>query len=368
MHRRRQVGAGQQRGVDDARDRGAEGGHVGAEVGAGPDVDGEEGAVPVEGQARLRAMVAPAEVGLEALGAAGRPAHRRAQPGRREHDDELLRVELALVAEATADIGCHDAQPPLGPAELLGHQPPDVVRHLGGCVQRDAVVRRAGGGQQRPRLDRHAGQPVVACRERNGVWRGGEGRLDPGAVTPGPAEGDVAGGLGVQGWRAFGQCGIGVRQGRLDIPFHVHRLDGVAGQHAVGGDHHREDFADMPDDLTCDREARHLRAHGPQRAHRAHPGRFEIGAGQDEGHAGQGRHLVQVGQAEAGMGVRRTGHGAVQPRRRRNIRHEQALASQQPVILEPSQRLADAALQLSRPWPGRVPRGPVPGGHRPRGR
>ncbi len=91
----------------------------------------EEAAFDIERELGAGEMIARLVVDQEALGAGCDPAHRAAEPARREGDDAFLRIELALVAEAAADVGRDHAQRALGDAELLGHRAADVMRRLG---------------------------------------------------------------------------------------------------------------------------------------------------------------------------------------------------------------------------------------------
>src|SRR5262249_19256011 len=146
------VAARQQRAVDRARNGGAEGGDVGAEVGEGLDMEREETPVNIEREFRMGEVIAGLIVRDEAFRSARGPAYGPAQASRRPGDDPLLRIGFALVAEAAAHVRRDDAQRALGNAELLGDLATDVMRSLRGGVERELFALRLR--QHRARFDR----------------------------------------------------------------------------------------------------------------------------------------------------------------------------------------------------------------------
>ena len=164
----------------------------------------------VERELGMGEMVASLVVGEEAFRPRRDPADRTAQPPRRPGDERLLRVELALVAEAAAHIGRDHAQRALGHAELLGHLLADVVR----CLRRAHKRELAGAGldrrEHRARLDRRADEAVVDEIDGDLVRRGRERGAHRRLVAARPAEADVAGRGLVQLRRASRLRGAGV--------------------------------------------------------------------------------------------------------------------------------------------------------------
>ena len=152
----------------------------------------EEAAVGVERQFGMGEMIARLVVGNEALRARADPAHRPPQPPRRPGDDALFGVELALVAEAAADIGRDDAQRALRDAELLGDRAADVVRRLRGAVERQPVGRRVDRRHRGTRLDRGADEAIVHEIDRDLVRGRPKRRAHRGLVAARRAEADVA--------------------------------------------------------------------------------------------------------------------------------------------------------------------------------
>ncbi len=124
-------------------------------------------AVAIERELGMSEMIAALIVGDKTFRPARDPAHRTAQPPRGPGDDPLLGIELALVAEAAADVGRHHAQRALGDAELLRHLAADVVRGLRRRVKRKLLALRFG--HDRARLDRRAGQAIVDEVDRDHV-------------------------------------------------------------------------------------------------------------------------------------------------------------------------------------------------------
>src|SRR5258706_2759367 len=112
-------------------------------------------ALLVQAERGVGDMVAALRVREERLVPARDPLHGPAQSPRRPDEQGLLRVVLALVAEAAADVARHHAQIRLRDAELLAYIAADMVRRLGTDVERVAARRRAA------RLDRGAAQPGV---------------------------------------------------------------------------------------------------------------------------------------------------------------------------------------------------------------
>ena len=104
------VHAGEQRAIDRARDGGAKGRDISANIRARVDSQGEKAPVAIQGEGGARAMVPALRVRQKGFAPRGHPAHRPAQAARRPGDDALLRIMLAFVSEPAAHIRRYHAQ------------------------------------------------------------------------------------------------------------------------------------------------------------------------------------------------------------------------------------------------------------------
>ena len=272
----------------------------------------QETAVGIERKLGASQVIAGLVVRHEALGPGRHPPHRTAQPAGGPGDDPLLRIELALVAEAAADIGRDDAQRALGNAELLGHLAANVMGGLGRRIEREPAAIRLGGGDGRARLDRRAHQAVVDEIDRDHVGGRCERRAHRGLVAARPAEADIAGRGLVQLRRARRLRGAGVGDGGERLVIDLDALGGIGGLRQRLRDHRHDRFTAMAHRGARQREARRLhhrravaRANRPQRPHRRHAVRRHVGAGEHSHHAGHGLGGRGVDPANARMGVGR---------------------------------------------------------------
>src|SRR5258708_29668685 len=151
---RRAIDAGEQRRIDRPRNRSAEAGNIGAEIGGRLHLEREEASVAVEAELSARHVGAALRVGEKRFLAPRDPLHRAAQPARGPDHDRLLGIVLALVAEAAAHVLRYDAQPAFVDAELLADVAADVMRRL------RAAIKRVAGRDAAARLDRGTAQAV----------------------------------------------------------------------------------------------------------------------------------------------------------------------------------------------------------------
>ena len=192
-HRRR-VLPREQRGVEDGRDAGGEGGEIGAHVRGGRDAHREELAVLVERQLRLRHVVAAVRVREEGLGALRGPLDRAVQLLRRPGDDGLLGVEVDLGAEAAADVGRDHAHLVLGqPQHERRHEQALDVRVLVRDVERVGIVGARVARDRGARLDGVGDEAVVDEFERRDVVRAGESLVHGALVADRPHVAGVVG-------------------------------------------------------------------------------------------------------------------------------------------------------------------------------
>ena len=140
----------------------------------------------VQSQLGARGMVPTLGVGEKRFLAPRNPPHRAAELACRPDDDRLLRVVLALVAEAAAHILRHDAQAAFVDAELLADVAADMVRRL------RAAVERVAGGNAAARLDRRAAEPVIHQLEPHPAGGSRHRGFDSGALATAPFEAVLA--------------------------------------------------------------------------------------------------------------------------------------------------------------------------------
>ena len=173
-------------------------------------------------------MVAALVVGDEALAAGRHPTHRALQSARGESHDRFFRIELALVAEAAADVGGDDAHRALRQAELLGDHAPDVVRHLGRTQERELGVAGRRYCKRSARLDRGADQTIVEEFDTRPRARLTQTRLATAFSSPRAQRKQILPGAASCSCGApDGHCGMSVDDRGEGVVFHLHQLGGV---------------------------------------------------------------------------------------------------------------------------------------------
>ena len=277
----------------------------------------------VKRKRRARYMVASLRIGKKGLVPPGDPLHGPAQAARGPHYQRLLRIVLALVAEAAADIARHDPQLAFVDAELFAHEAPDVMRRLRAAVERVAGRDRAAG------LDRGAAQPVVHQLDFHLARRLRERLLDRASIAAPPGEADF------------------ILHRLQDFIIHRDLLGGILGEKARlrkdGGDRladvaHRFARHGPAQRLGHRRAIRH--AHVPAGGHRANAVRLHVPAGEHGGRAGTERP-ADIDRAQAGVRVGRAHDRAMQLARKRQIGDEAAAAGKKTPVLEAPERCAD---------------------------
>lgn len=133
---------------------------VGADVGVDLQVDREEPAVRVRGDADVLVLPTAAGGRREGLGAVLDPAHRDAEPARGRDDREVLRVGRALGAERAARVGDDDADVGGVEVERPGDARREAVRVLVRAVDREPLA--VGLDEDRPRLERGGREQLLA--------------------------------------------------------------------------------------------------------------------------------------------------------------------------------------------------------------
>ena len=152
--------------------------HVGAHRGGQPDADG--GDLPVLGRRELDLLqdVAPVDGRHVGLGALLRPLDRKPEPPCEHEAQGLLRVDVELRAEPTADVGGDDPELGLRDPRRSGEGHPRDVRDLRRRPHRVLIRREHRLHEDAPRLDRVRDQPLLAVVLLHGDRRLGEEPVD----------------------------------------------------------------------------------------------------------------------------------------------------------------------------------------------
>jgi hypothetical protein len=139
---------------------------IGADRGDVVDLEGSDGAVLVDADLRLDAMIACVNVGDETLDAVGDEFHRAPEKFRQRHRRHLIGIGVHLDAERAADIFGQHAHLLVLEAEMLGEQILHHVRRLGALIDGEALVALVPVGHGRARLVGDAG---VAAEYEGGL-------------------------------------------------------------------------------------------------------------------------------------------------------------------------------------------------------
>ena len=355
IDRRRAVNAGEQRRVDRARDRRAEGREIGPQIGHGFDPEPEEPAVLVERELGPGAMVARLGVGDEGLAARADPPDGPAEAARRPADRDLFRIVLALVAEPAADIGGDHPDLAVGHAELGRHRPPHQMHRLGGVVERDRFGDRVVGRHRGARLKRGAGDAVVVDVDPDGARGRFHRAVDRRLVAAAPDVADISRRLVVQ--HDFGADGLARADHGGQRPVaNPDQLGRVVGRGLRLRQHRRDRFADMPDPVPSERPARRLRHRRPvlgrdlpEARHRPDAVSRHVGAGEHRRDAGNGARRGGLDVRQLRVGVIRSDETAMERAGDDTIRHVLPHAGQKPPVLQAQNRRADARIGCHRP-------------------
>ena len=190
-----------------------------------------------------------------ALGPRLRPAHRLPEPLREPADEQLLRPEVRLDAEAAADVGRDDAEVAELHAERAGEAELVLVRHLRREPRRQAAV-FSDLGRRGAHLERAAGHARTDERVRDDHIAAVEERL----VRLGRAhvDGDVRADVREEQQLVL-QCLVRIDDRGQRVVVDHHQLGGVGARRPVVRDHDRDDLTDEADDVLRDRRAQHAR-------------------------------------------------------------------------------------------------------------
>ncbi len=122
---------------------------VGADAGEVVDLEGGDGAVVLDADLRLDAVVARMDVGDEAFQPVGDELDRALEQLRQRHRRHLVGIGVHLDAERAADILGDDAHLRVRQAEMLGEQVLHHVRRLRALIDGQALLAGVPVGDDR---------------------------------------------------------------------------------------------------------------------------------------------------------------------------------------------------------------------------
>jgi hypothetical protein len=311
LERRHHIGAGERGRGDIGRDDPPR--QIGAVVMDHGAAQAENLALAIDRDGDLPVLVALLRRREEMLATVLDPFHRPAELRGRDRDNDLLRIERRLGAEAAADERRDDAHFVGTALEEVGDGRPADVRRL---------RRRPHGQHARCRLlvcqhgaafQRHRGAAVLEDVFLEHVRRGRKRVLDI-AIGHRHERGDVAGKIAVRGRCAGRERIAAITHHRQHLVVDHHRRGGILGEIAVVGDDHRDCLADIADFVAGERIlGAQRRDGGVGHRHRQRFGR------EPTGHVGDGEHRMDAGQGECRARIdcvdARMGNGAAHERR-----------------------------------------------------
>ena len=216
--------------------------------------------------------------GLHVLRARLHPLHRCIHPQRDPREEHLLRVDLGLDAEASADVGRDDPDPGSVHRQAFGHRFRDQVRDLGRGPQGDARAVWRGhhaaaldGGRRDARVD-----GLCFDHEVGAIERGAD--IAPTALAEVV---EVARDVIVNERGALAERRVAVHDRGQHFDVGLHALRGVSRFVPAALDHGRDHLAHEADTVPGqDRPGRREGA-GRGQVHRQRPARaFEVGRGE----------------------------------------------------------------------------------------
>ena len=254
------------------------------------DLHRDDASIAVETHAGGGVVVARLRVGEKCLGAGRGPFDRAPQQLRSPHHRRHFDREISLDPEGAADIGRNDPDLMFGNVQCVDREPaPQVVRLLGGGIERVAIARGVVVAQIRARLDRIGRQAVVVEAELHDLRRRGHRCLGLAAVPALDLEHEIAAELFMHERRAqrHGVTRGGDRGQR--VVRDLHRFGRVLGGEPGVGHHRGDDVADVVHLVACEGRAG-SDVHGTAVAerHRMHDGELAVsGLGPIVGGQGQ---------------------------------------------------------------------------------
>ena len=254
-------------------------------------------------------------------------------------DQDVLAVEAALAAEASAHVRRDDPDAVLGEPQRVGQVDPGPVRSLGREPYGELVPGRLGIRQHTPCLHRHGHHPGALHVQAADMVRFGERLVDVASLSlHGIAV--VGAELFVGQRRAVFQGGLGVGDNGEGFISHLNGRGRVLGHGAALRHHRRYGRPHRVDRAPGQhRMIRHVHA-------RRHHGCLEsqapdVVAREHAFHAGHGRGFGCIDGQEPGVGVRAPVNRHVQDARQLHVVHVASLAGEQGRVLDPPDGSAD---------------------------
>ena len=325
--------------------RGAGIDRIGADRGPVVDVEGEDLAVLVHGDAPPDLVIAGVDVGGEAFQPVGDELHRARHDLRDGRRRDLVGVDVDLDAVGPAHVPADDADPRFRQVEVLRQHDLNHVRRLRGVPCGHLPLPWIPVHEDGARFERDAGVPSgLEMRFHHGV-RGGEGRIDVAFLVQ-TLEGEVVAHLRMQD-----------RRGRIERAHHVgdlgqrvvvdlHQGRPILRRRATGGDDRGDGFADPGG--AVHRDGVFGRRFQPLEM-RQHPDpgsadRGDIGTGEDAQHTLDRQCLGRVDPGDPGMGVGTADEGDMHHARQHHVVDIGAAPLHQTLRVRARHGLADVAV------------------------
>ena len=215
------------------------------------DLERRDGAVALDADLSLAAMVAGMNVGVEALDPVGDEFDRPPQQLRQRIGRHLVGIDVDLDAEGAADVLADHANLRLLKPEMQRRDVLHHVRRLRALIDRQPRFRGVPVGDHRARLQRHAGVPAedeFRLHHLVGIGK----RLIDGAGIVIALKGKVVAERGMDHRRCRIERGAHVRHGIEFLILDRDMLGGVLGRGAAGRHDGRDRFALPADAIDRD--------------------------------------------------------------------------------------------------------------------
>ena len=319
---------------------------IGTDPGQVVDLEGGDGAVALDADLRLDAMVARVNVGDKALEAVGDEFDRPPEQFRQRDRRHFVGVDVHLDAERAADVLGEHAHLMRFQIKMLGENVLRHVRRLGAVIDGQALLARIPVGDNGARLVGDAG--VAAEDESRFGDRVGFGKAFVRiAGSERALEGEIVAKLGMNHRRRLVERGFRVGYRRQRLIVHVNKRARIFCFGAGAGDDRAHRLAlpagavDGDGVLRRRFDALEVRQHADPR--RDHLGK--LGAGNDGDHAGRFFGFRGVDIFDAGVRVRRAQKCDVHHARQGDVADVLAAALRQPRQVGPRHRAADIGVR-----------------------
>ena len=228
---------------------------IGADAGEIVDLERRDGAVALDADPALAAMVAGMNVGIEAFDPVGDEFDRPAQQFRQRIGRHFVGVDVDLDAEGAADILADHANLRFLKAEMKRRDVLHHVRRLRALVDRQPRLGGVPVGHHRARLQRHAGVPSEDEIRLHHLVGVGKRRIDRAGVEI-ALEGEIVAERGMNDRRFRIERGAHVRHRFQLFVFDRDDFGGVLRDRPAGRHDGRDRFALPADAIDRDRMLR----------------------------------------------------------------------------------------------------------------